>query len=108
MPDEMKHTPGKRFVPAYYRPVRRNPRIDPSADVSDVLHAWEVSDHGLGEIVVKILRLGRKPGTDRVQELRKICEHAVRALEFAEMEGTEDEERWEATVGYAAARRDLA
>ena len=84
--DVVPFVPGKRHVPAYYRPARRNPRINPSADVSDVLHAWAVDDHALGEAVAKILRLGRKPGEPRVRELTKVLEHVTRALEYAELE----------------------
>ena len=80
---------GRRSAPAYYRPARRHPRVHPDMDVSDWLYAYRVDDHDLGEIVAKIARLGRKAGATRVQELVKIAEHAVRALEHAELEVAE-------------------
>ena len=79
----------RRSPPEYYLPARRHPRVCPDMDVSDWLYAYRVDDHDLGEIVAKIARLDRKPGTHRVQELVKIAEHAMRALEHAELEVAE-------------------
>ena len=77
---------GKPYRPDYYKPQRRNPRIDPSADVSDVLHAWAIDSHPIGEAIAKLLRCGKKPGESRIKDLNKVMEHIHREIEFAEME----------------------
>lgn len=86
-----QHVPytGTPHRPNYYRPTRRNPRIDPSADVSDVLHAWAIDSHPIGEAIAKLLRAGKKPGESMAKDLTKVMEHVHRAIEFAEMEAAE-------------------
>ena len=78
------HTPGERHVPEYYRPVRANPRISPDADPSDVIHAWAIDSHPLGELLAKVLR--RKG--DRLLDLVKCQEHLARAIWEMEQEDT--------------------
>lgn len=87
-PPDHGHIPytGKPFRPDYYRPQRKNPRIDPSADVSDVLHAWAIDSHPIGEAIAKLMRAGKKPGESLAKDLTKVMEHVHRAIEFAEME----------------------
>ncbi len=82
---------GRRYRNPYYRAIRPIHRwadgerqellISELADVTDVLHAFDCNDHDLGEIVAKVLRLDRKPGTDKVQECIKLMEHAQAYLD---------------------------
>ena len=81
-PDEpVPFTAGQRYVPDYYKPVNANPRIDPGADVSDVIYAWGVTSHQIGEALAKLLR--RKG--ERKLDLIKVMEHVQRELDFLEM-----------------------
>jgi len=48
--------------------------ISKDADVTDVIHAFGLG-YDLGEVVAKICRLGRKPGTNVRHEIIKCHEH---------------------------------
>lgn len=83
---------GARTTPDYYKNGRgmRRPLepggelvqvIHPDADPSDVMEAFGVSEHPLCEIIAKVLRLGRKSGTEVEQEMAKVMEHAQIHLE---------------------------
>lgn len=91
---------GDDFPPYTYGERRRNPyytaqrdiwrykngvgvelMISRHADVTDIIQAYDV-DPQLAEAVAKILRLGRKPGTNRRQEYTKMHEH-IQAAEDA-------------------------
>ena len=76
--------PGVRFVPDYYKPLVANPRISREADVTDVLHAFDIRSHPIGEAIAKLMRAGRKT-PDPTHDLVKAIEHIQRALEQIDM-----------------------
>ena len=86
--ENQMHVPytGKRYVPEYYMPQCRNPRIDKSADASDVSHAFGLKDPRVANVVERLLRAGKKPGESYLKDLHKAAEDLHRAIEFAEME----------------------
>jgi len=86
---EGSHIPytGKPHRPDYYKPKRKNPRIDPSADASDVTHAWGIDDPRIASAIERLLRAGKKPGEPLLKDLHKTMEEIHRAIEYAEMEG---------------------
>lgn len=86
-PNEDTHIPysGKPHRPDYYRPQRKNPRIDPSADASDVTHAWGIDDPRIASAIERLLRAGKKPGESLLKDLHKTMEEIHRAIEYEEM-----------------------
>lgn len=84
--DHVPFVAGVHYKPAYYRPVRENPRIHPSADADDVIWSFGVDCPRVAEAVRKLLRAGRKPGESRAKELAKACEAIQRELSFMAME----------------------
>lgn len=86
-----QHVPytGKRYVPDYYKPQRKNPRISEDADASDVSHAFKVKDPRVANVIERLLRAGKKPGESYLKDLNKAAEDLHRAIEYAEMEGSQ-------------------
>ena len=90
-PDFPPYTYGERRRNPYYTAQRDIWRykdgkpielmISKHADVTDILQAYDV-DYQLAEVIAKILRLGRKEGTNRRQEYTKMHEH-IQAAEDA-------------------------
>ncbi len=92
-PDFPPYTYGERRRNPYYQARRSvwlmmqgqavETMIHGEADVTDVLQAFDVAvdlgspviSYQLGEVVAKILRLGRKPGTNVRHEIIKCHEH---------------------------------
>lgn len=87
VPMASNHVPytGKPHRPDYYKPKRKNPRIDPSADASDVTHAWGIDDPRIASAIERLLRAGKKPGEPLLKDLHKTMEEIHRAIEYAEM-----------------------
>ncbi len=50
--------------------------------MTDVLHAFGVDSHGLGECIAKIIRSGRKDGESSHKDLTKALEHLRRHIEL--------------------------
>ncbi len=89
--EEGDHEPferGRRFVPEYYRPRRRNSRIAHDADPSDIGDAYRLRP--LRSIAIKYLvRAGYKPGQSAAKDLTKALEVIQRELEYLEVGGEE-------------------
>ena len=102
------YTYGERLRNPYYQARRSvwlrmhgtpvETMIHSEADVTDVMQAFGIAEdlgspaisYQLGEVVAKILRLGRKPGTDVRHEITKCHEH-LQAAEDAWMADQEGE-----------------
>ena len=92
-PDFPPYTHGERLRNPYYQARRAvwlrmhgapvEVMIHAEADVTDVMQAFGIAEdlgsaaisYQLGEVVAKILRLGRKPGTNVIHEITKCHEH---------------------------------
>jgi hypothetical protein len=85
------YTHGERHRNPYYKALREVWRykdgqpvelmIANDADVTDIIHAFG-PDPDLAELLTKIFRLHRKPGTNKLQEYTKMHEH-IQAAEDA-------------------------
>lgn len=75
-------TPGVHVKPAYYRPVRDNPRIVADADVHDIVEAWGIERPLVAAALKYVIRAGRKPGEARSKDLAKACEVLQREIGF--------------------------
>jgi len=78
--------PSARHIPDYYKAKREVTRggkvmISADADPADVIFAFGIRSHAMGELVAKALRMYRKPGTDVEKEHYKLMEHAMQDLE---------------------------
>lgn len=80
--------PGRRYVPPYYRPRRRNSRIASDADPTDIGEAFALRP--LRSIAIKYLvRAGFKPGQSAAKDLTKALEVIQREIEYLEVGGEE-------------------
>jgi hypothetical protein len=73
---------GQVWRPSYYRPVRRNARIAPDADVWDIAHGFEL-DPMIAMALKYLLRAGKKPGEPLEKDLTKALECIQRRLLLA-------------------------
>lgn len=68
-------------TPKYYKPQHYNKHFQPGSDVFDIIYAYDLTP-GCGMAVKYLVRAGRKPGNNRVDDLRKLIRCIEREIGF--------------------------